>query len=121
MLTIAWTCVLLVSGLFPGDELPRNHYYVENLDKAIHFLFTSTLTLFAMVGFKKQQYYSGLKYNPFGMVIALVTLVGFTVELTQLSITERSFEWADVAFNQLGLVTGLVLFRIIFGKDLFFN
>jgi VanZ family protein len=117
---IASTLLILVLTLVPGDEMPEWNYYANiNPDKIAHFALFSLLAVTNCIGFKKSYFYGRISYNPVKMVVCLSLVLAAFTELLQNRIALRSFEALDIVSNAAGVLFGTLLFRALYGKELF--
>lgn len=87
----------------------------------MHVVIYAVLTLVSFTGFKKQHTYSGSDINSLVFTIVFVSVFHIGMEISQLFTSERSFEWMDILANYTGVGIGLGIFRMAYGKDLFFT
>ena len=87
----------------------------------MHVVIYAVLTLVSFTGFKKQHTYSRFDINSLVFTIVFVSVFHIGMEISQLFTSERSFEWMDILANYTGVGIGLGIFRMAYGKDLFFT
>jgi glycopeptide antibiotics resistance protein len=106
---IAWTTLLLVGLLTPGQQLPDVHK-VPGMDKMVHFgLFAVFAFLWARVfNNSKRKRIKKSKYIPNFLVFVFVFAI--LVEYIQRLVPGRSFDYMDILFNIMGVAAGAVLF-----------
>ncbi|RDX37507.1 VanZ family protein [Kangiella sp. HD9-110m-PIT-SAG07] len=95
--------VILIGSVMPGKQLPSNLPW----DKALHFVGYFGLGFLARMGSTKR---------PAWLLIIACIAFSLVVEIAQMFIPNRGFEWQDLVANGLGVVCG-VLIGII-GKKL---
>jgi glycopeptide antibiotics resistance protein len=106
---IAWTTLLLVGLLTPGQQLPDVNK-VPGMDKMVHFgLFAVFAFLWARVfNNSKRKRIKKSKYIPNFLVFVFVFAI--LVEYIQRLVPGRSFDYMDILFNIMGVAAGAVLF-----------
>ncbi|MGB0165475.1 MAG: VanZ family protein [Luteibaculum sp.] len=116
-----WAFIIAVLALIPANMFPDEDLLgALKLDKLIHFLEYFILCLLVMVGFKKHYFYGGFNYHPNISAIVACVFFGCIIELLQNFVTTRSFEWKDILANNAGILAGVIVFRWIYGKRLFY-
>lgn len=104
-LVIAWLLVALVVYLSLTPKMPKAMHGLGDLDKIGHLLaYFSLMCWFGFVFIRRAHLWIA------GMLVAL----GLTLEVTQLLIGYRAFEWLDVAANSSGVLLGMLLVRTPF-------
>lgn len=98
--------LLLVAGVVVGSLLPGNDLpLILQRDKLVH----------AGSYFLLMIWFAGIYEARLHLVIAVVlAALGFGLDAMQSGIATRSFDLRDVAANLTGVVTGLVLSRVLF-------
>lgn len=105
--------------LFPGSELPQCYLYANlGFDKLIHLSLFTILSITNLVGFTKQYRYRLMRFNTKLVVAMLCVILAVLTELFQSQIDDRTTQVADLIFNLLGIALGYLLFRLIYGKEL---
>lgn len=87
---------ILIFSLLPGSQLPNDLPW----DKAMHFVGYAGLAFLAR--------YGSAKHPSWQLVIGCI-LFSIIIELLQLIVPNRSFEWMDILANSLGVLSGLLL------------
>lgn len=108
-------CTLLY--LIPSKRLPDVPFdFFLPLDKVVHFLMFFSWSIFQIVGFKKQIQFDNLRF--YGDVYVVIGLSAYSVLLEflqgYLSI-DRVFELQDIFSNLLGVLSGYMLFKLLYG------
>ena len=114
------TAVLIsVLTLLPGDELPQCYLYGNlSFDKIVHLALFMLLSITNLGGFIKQYKYRGFRYKPKYFVAILCVTLALVTELFQSLVSLRTMELADFVANLTGVLLGYLLFRLIYGKEL---
>jgi VanZ family protein len=117
---ISWAILILLLCLAPADQLPETTLWdFLSVDKIAHCVLFGGLSLFLIVGFRRQYSYSYLRYHSKSTAFLLASAYGLFIEILQLfSSTGRSFEWQDIVADTFGSALGISVFRIIYGKEL---
>ena len=114
-LAILWLLLILVATLTPGDRLPSTPKII-GFDKLVHFsLFAILAFLWCRVaigkGFKKLNIKKIItNYLVFCFLFAIL------VEYLQRHIPGRSFDYADMTANIIGIAIGTISFIILHRK-----
>ncbi len=120
--SIITALLILILGVIPAHFFPKQDIIgAVAMDKVAHFLLYFILAITTLVGFKKHYYYGGFNLHPVLSALVCLILYGFLVELIQTFLDTRSFEWMDIMANNAGVLLGLITFRLIYGKRLFYN
>jgi hypothetical protein len=117
---IVWALVILTLLAIPGSDLPDPIFGIKYIDKIGHFGIFFVLILLVIYGFNKQ--YSSIKLRSNYIVFAFLSasLWAVITELVQLIlIQDRSFEFADIGADFVGVIAGIVFFLTIRRKILF--
>jgi VanZ family protein len=113
VLTLIWLFFILVATLLPGRELP-DAGGVVSIDKTIHTGIFAVLTFVMIIGFSKQNAFLSLRRHSVRFALSFAILLGISIELLQFFSKDRSFEWADIAFDALGSLLGCIVFFLIY-------
>jgi VanZ family protein len=112
---ILWMVLILFLTLLPGNQLPKvNIESLLSIDKLAHAFVFSVLVLLLIVGFTKQHQFPKLRFNAIVYSFVTAALLGVTIEVLQIFITERGFEVYDIIANTTGCGIGIVMFYIIY-------
>ena len=96
-LSIIWALImLLATTMKSGDEMPK--FDIPYMDKIVHF------GIFGVLGFL----ISYEKRRADIVTLALCALYGAAIEVIQLFLPWRSFEWADMLADTLGALAGIL-------------
>ena len=96
-----WGALVLsyVAAMVPQEQAPQ----LGSLsDKAIHFIAFSVLTLLLRLSY-------GMTLN---QTFAMMFVYAVFIELSQIMTSDRSAELLDIAADSIGIVIGLVLYRV---------
>lgn len=118
-LGLLWSLFIILLCTTPTDQLPDASLWAFlSFDKAVHFGLFALLTLFVIVGLKRQYSFYQLRYYPRSYAVLYSVLFGLGIEILQLSLsTGRNFDWMDWVADIIGSCLGVILFRIIYGKE----
>ncbi len=99
--------------MISGNQLPKEN--AEYADKAVHFILYGILAFLLVIGFKKQYSYYALRCNAIKWVAILSISYGVIMELLQLVHHQgRHFEIQDIIANSLGVLFGIISFKVIY-------
>lgn len=112
--------LIVLLSVWGGKDLPHSQDRFIPEDKVVHFFLFFIQGMLLLSGLKKQHYQSGLSNS---LQIAAGILVGAMLlsEGLQLKIADRYFDFRDLTADLLGIVVAFLVFRLIFGKDIFFS
>ncbi len=110
-LSLSWALIILLLSLVAGDSA---NIELDYLDKLIHILMYSILSLLLTVGLKKQGSYPQLRFKAVWVSLAICVVYGFFIEVLQLQIPYREFELGDIIANTVGGGVGIGLFYLIY-------
>lgn len=116
---ISWALLILILCSSPKSELPSTTLWdFLSFDKLAHASVFCLLVHLLIVGFKKQYNSFYLRYHARFWAFIIGFTYGIALELIQMFFsTDRSAELMDLIANALGCVTGIGLFRIIYGRE----
>lgn len=123
IVAIIWSLAILLMCGIPGSSLPDLSIWdMLSLDKFTHAAVFALLCLFCIVGFRKQTDIKILRIHAKRAALLYGVLFGIVTELMQaLVFEERTADLYDVLANILGCFVGVLLFRMIYGKDLYYK
>jgi len=105
-LSISWLLIVSIAILSPGDSLPEVEVFSFQ-DKFIHFICFSILSfLWCGVGIKPEEKGVLSKKIKFNFLIFGI-LAGIILEFLQLFVPFRTFDYLDMAVNEIGGIAGL--------------
>ncbi len=108
-LAICWAIVIMVLLWTPSSELDVDQVSLpEGIDKLIHLFLFATLYVLCAKAHREQN----LTISRATVLIGVIVFALLT-EVTQLYISERSFEILDMIANTMGAVTAYVIMNRI--------
>jgi VanZ family protein len=87
---------IIIGSVTPGKQLPDNLPW----DKALHFIGYFGLGFLARMGSDKR---------PAWLLIITCIIFSLLIEVAQMFIPNRGFEWPDLLANSLGVFTGVFI------------
>ncbi len=120
IIPVVWALAILVLYSIPGFDLSYEEPWdLLRLDKIAHMGLFAVMFLVLMVAFRKQGSYRRLKFHARKFSLILTLLYGAVLEFYQGAFfIERSSDLLDFIANSVGAFLGLLLFRILYGKEL---
>lgn len=113
---ILWAVFIFMVGSLPSSEFPVTLPF-QHFDKVVHFFLYALLTLFLVVGFKKQYQYRRLRKYSLRYSFLISGAYGLIIEFLQgFVFSGRSIETSDIIANFSGIVFGYLVFFVIYGK-----
>lgn len=101
-----------MATLVPGSA--TNFVYFSYIDKILHGSLYCILMFLIIVGFTKQYTIQYVRFNPKRVAFAVVNGYGLLLEIIQIFIPGRTFDFEDLIANASGTVAGFLLFLIIY-------
>lgn len=95
VLFIIGVLVVFIGSVMPGKQLPTNLPW----DKALHFTGYFGLAFLARMGSNKK---------PTWLLITACIAFSLVIEIAQVYIPNRGFEWPDLLANSLGVLAGIM-------------
>lgn len=119
LVSFVWALFILVLCLAPQSELPDiSLWEFLTFDKIVHAGLFAIQVLLIIIGLKRQYSSYRLRYYARSLAIIFGAAYGLFIEFLQLiTDTGRTFDWLDFAADIIGCLLGLMLFRIIYGKE----
>ena len=111
--TILIILLIIIASLANFENVDTTEMQkIPHLDKIVHFCMYLTLTFtFMWENYSRHKYHFIL--SRFIIIILLVASIGVMLEIFQATLTQtRSGNIADAAANSVGLIFGMVLFRV---------
>lgn len=108
-LYIGWVFFIALLMFVPGKYVPTISWNFLSIDKTVHISVFAVLTILALLGSN----YGKLKLFPKYPVLLSTTsaiIYGYSIELIQSFIPERSYDFADFTADCVGTVVGYGLF-----------
>ncbi|MDZ4750789.1 MAG: VanZ family protein [Flavobacteriales bacterium] len=120
IIPVVWALAILVLYSIPGFDLSYEEPWdLLRLDKIAHMGLFAVMFLVLMVAFRKQGSYRRLKFHARKFSLILTLLYGAVLEFYQGAFfIERSSDLLDFIANSVGAFLGILLFRILYGKEL---
>lgn len=109
-----WSLLVILVSVVPGNALPGLSLGYIPLDLFIHVILYWLLSLFVVVGLLKQNNYLFLKLNAVTLSIAYANSLGFLMELVQIFIHGRHFDFKDLTANLVGSLIGIVTYYFLY-------
>jgi VanZ family protein len=109
---ISWSVLILILTLLPGSDMPKTD--LLSFDKIAHLGIFSVLVILLIIGFKKQYDFRFLKTNAEKAALGLALIYGVVIEVLQIFVPGRGFEWFDVLANAMGIGLGYGIFYFIY-------
>jgi len=115
-----WALLLLALYAIPGAELQSMGFWeLFAADKFAHAIVFALFTLILRVGMRRQTLFPGMTYRSAWMSVIIVICYGGILEYFQGQLFEgRHSDILDFTANTIGAFFGLLLFRIIYGREL---
>lgn len=112
LFAIVWALIILVLTLTSGATGANLDY--QYLDKVVHLLMFSILSLLLTIGYTKQYTYRYLRFNAGKSAVLTAGGYGIILELIQAILPARSFELSDIMANFIGAIIGYLMFYLIY-------
>ncbi len=115
---LVWAAFIFVLCVLSGEEFPDLSFWsFFTFDKAAHAFVFAVLVLLLTVGFIKQYTYKSLRYIAVPAAATISLLYGALTETMQMFLQNgRMADVMDFIANSVGVVIGVLLFHIIYGK-----
>ena len=117
---VCWTVFIFGVYSIPGFDLSyQDPWKLIRFDKLAHSGLFAILVLTLITGFRKQTAIRGLRMHAKKNALIFAVVYGGVLELYQGRLfVERSSDIMDFIANVLGALLGLILFRMIYGREL---
>ena len=115
----SWIIVVALLYAIPGGDLPvLDVWDLLSFDKIAHFGVFALLSLFISIGLKRQMSFPTLRRRALRTAALFSLVYGGVLEALQgVLFQDRYSDWFDFAANALGVLLGLVIFRLLYGKE----
>lgn len=115
---IAWFFIVGTLTLIPGKNVPEvNWLNIPYLDKIVHMGLFGGLTLLFCLPYFKSHFSLQKKINRFFLISLIAFVWGFAVEVLQkFFVVGRSFEWADLLADGVGVAFAFFISKSIAKK-----
>jgi len=103
---IIWGLLTTIVTLIPFSDIPYSKFIsIYDLDNIIHAIIFLIFCFLLFIGFQE----SNLKFNinPYLLALAISVIYGLILELIQITIPKRGFEYFDIVSNTIGSFFGL--------------
>jgi len=104
VLFVLGVVIIAIGSVMPGKQLPSGLPW----DKALHFVGYFGLGFLARMGSERR---------PAWLLIIACIAFSLAIEIAQMFIPNRGFEWQDLLANSLGVICGVLVG--VLGKKLF--
>lgn len=117
--SFSWIIAVALLYAIPGGDLPEVDVWdLLSFDKIAHFGVFALLSLFLSVGLKRQMTFPSVKRRAIRIAALFSLIYGGILEALQgMLFEDRYSDWLDFAANTLGVLLGLVIFRLLYGKE----
>ena len=115
-----WAFLIAALYAIPGSELRSLSFWeVFGADKIAHMVVFALFGLILRVGMRRQTRFPGMTHRSYWLSFLIVVAYGGILELFQgVLFVERTSDLLDFIANTIGAVLGLLLFRLIYGREL---
>lgn len=115
-----WALLILLMHAIPGSEIASITFWdIFAADKYAHLAVFAVFTVVLRVGMRRQGRFPGLAHRAAWASLLIAIAYGGILEVLQgISFEDRTPDFLDFLANAIGATVGLLLFRIIYGKDL---
>ncbi|MDN5203583.1 VanZ family protein [Fulvivirgaceae bacterium BMA10] len=113
-LTLIWVLLIAILTLTPGNSVPDvGFWYFPHMDKVVHLGIFAVLVFLMIRGLRKQSSFPGIQKRAIGASILISLIYGVLIELIQIFVPFRSFEFEDVIANAVGCGTGYLVTNLV--------
>ena len=110
-----WTILVIAVSLIPSSSFDAQQFGIEGLDKVIHLLMYTLMTLFWSTGLKRQHQSKKVRKNAFLIAALGGFLISLFLEISQeYLVSSRSFDWLDLIANGIGCIFGVIVFKLLY-------
>ncbi len=115
-----WALLLLGLYAIPGSELEILSYWeLFSADKLAHAAVFALFAVILRVGMRRQTLFPGMTHRSAWLSLVIAIAYGGILEYFQEILFEgRHSDILDFLANTIGTLLGLLLFRIIYGREL---
>lgn len=111
---LAWSALTLFICLLPGVEFERTDILGIRTDTIVHIFLYAVLVYLSIVALLKQHDYLLLRTLAIRVALLYGFTLGFMLELLQLLVGYRQFEFYDLIANVIGEGFGLSAYYLIY-------
>lgn len=117
---VCWAIFVFFMHSIPGFDIRyEDPWQIFKFDKLAHVALFAVLVITSVVGFRKQVYIRGLRAYPRFWAVSFALVYGGLLEYYQGALfVQRASDPVDFLANSLGVLVGLLSFRVIYGKEL---
>lgn len=113
--SLIWTALVITLSVVPSSSVSIDEVQFRNVDKVAHFIMYSLMSLFWVIGLKRQNIYIGVRRRAFHITVIGTMFLSFAIELIQEEfLPTRGFEVLDLIANGIGCIFGILIFKIIY-------
>jgi len=105
---VLWS--ILIWSLSTTSKIPHVPFDFLSLDKLGHLTFYAIETLLLIWGFAKTQEWVTSSYSWIMICMVFAGVYGTSLEFVQAGIPERSFDYADMIANFIGIIVGTLIY-----------
>lgn len=105
---VLWS--ILIWSLSTTSKIPHVPFDFLSLDKLGHLTFYAIETLLLIWGFAKTQEWVTSSYSWIMICMVFAGVYGTSLEFVQAGIPERSFDYADMIANFIGIIVGALIY-----------
>ena len=105
---VLWS--ILIWSLSTTSKIPHVPFDFLSLDKLGHLTFYAIETLLLIWGFAKTQEWVTSSYSWIMICMVFAGIYGTSLEFVQAGIPERSFDYADMIANFIGIIVGTLIY-----------
>ena len=117
--SISWAILILILYGIPSKDMPDMSIFKLFTDKIAHLSVFLLLSFFLMIALKKQRTFNKLNEQFIKYAIIISALYGILLELIQGTIfATRTTDVFDLIANLGGCFLAIVLFRLVYGKEI---
>lgn len=117
MPSIFWAIIILLLYSLHTDDIPNYDLWtLFSADKLAHVFIFAIFTHLLLTGLNKQTVSTKWKHNALKLTVSISFLYGTVLELIQGTVfASRSTELLDFFANWMGVVVGLLTFKLVYG------
>ncbi|MFM1932196.1 MAG: hypothetical protein RL226_1499 [Bacteroidota bacterium] len=117
--SLVWAALIAFMYFVPGKDLPVVSFWdVFGFDKVGHFVVFAIFSLILKTGLRRQIKFGKVRRLAMRWTLWITIPYGGILEFLQGQlIPDRTSDWLDFVANVLGVLFGLVIFRLIYGKQ----
>ncbi len=111
-----WAGIILFISSIPSNDLPDFSFWtLLSFDKFAHLAMYSVLSFQVIKSCIRQYANKKIRYYAVRVTFVTCTIYGGMIELFQeYVLLDRTGDWMDLIANIVGIILGIVLFKLIF-------